>query len=128
MRTSRPGARRHAPSSRTSSIARPRSCRAMAERIIDGADGTLRLYEAAPDGQAQGAVIVIAEAFGVNDYIEDVVRRFAAAGYHAVAPDLFYRSGRRRAAYDDFASVPPLFEGVTPDTLEADLDLVFADL
>jgi carboxymethylenebutenolidase len=57
------------------------------------ADGPMRLYEATPDGPAKGAVIVVMEAFGVNDHIEDVTRRAAAAGYHAVSPDFFHRSG-----------------------------------
>ena len=42
------------------------------------------------------------EAFGVNAHIEDVTRRCAAAGYHAVAPDLFHRAGGGAASYDDF--------------------------
>jgi carboxymethylenebutenolidase len=84
-------------------------------------DGTMRLYEARPDGPAgpgggaRAAMIVIQEAFGVNDHIEDVTRRFADAGYHAVAPDLFHRSGGGTAPYDDFAQVVPLFEGLDSD-------------
>jgi len=54
--------------------------------------GTMPVYQALPEGTARGAVIVIQEAFGVNDHIEDVTRRFAAAGYHAVAPHLFHRT------------------------------------
>jgi carboxymethylenebutenolidase len=34
-------------------------------------------------------VLVIQEAWGVDAHIEDVTRRFAAAGYVALAPDLF---------------------------------------
>ena len=49
-------------------------------------DGPMDLYEVAPERTPLGAVIVIQEAFGVNEHIEDVTRRFAAAGYHAVAP------------------------------------------
>jgi carboxymethylenebutenolidase len=41
---------------------------------------------------------VIQELFGVNDHIEDVTRRFAAAGYAALAPDLFVEGGSRPAA------------------------------
>ena len=37
--------------------------------------------------KAKGAIIVIQEAFGVNDHIQDVTRRVAAAGYVGVAPD-----------------------------------------
>jgi carboxymethylenebutenolidase len=36
------------------------------------------------------ALIVIHEAFGVDEHIQDITRRFAAEGYVAVAPDLFW--------------------------------------
>jgi carboxymethylenebutenolidase len=86
------------------------------------ADGPMDLYEATPDGVARGAVIVIQEAFGVNDHIQDVAGRFAAEGYHAVAPALFHRAGGGEAPYDDFSKVMPLFEGVTDDGLLVDVD------
>jgi carboxymethylenebutenolidase len=40
-------------------------------------------------------VIVIQEIGGVNAHIEDVARRIAAAGYVALAPDLFAVAGKR---------------------------------
>jgi dienelactone hydrolase len=40
-------------------------------------------------------VVVIHEAFGLNENIRDVARRFAAHGYAAFAVDLF--AGRNRA-------------------------------
>ena len=52
------------------------------------ADG-VPAYDAAPDGPPRGGVIVVQEAFGVNDHIEDVARRFAAEGYRAIAPHLY---------------------------------------
>ena len=61
--------------------------------IVETADGPMRLYEAKPPGETRGAIVVVQEAFGVNPHIEDVTRRAAAAGYHAIAPDLFHRSG-----------------------------------
>jgi carboxymethylenebutenolidase len=33
------------------------------------------------------------EAFGLNDHIKDVTRRFAEAGYLAIAPDMYTREG-----------------------------------
>ena len=77
------------------------------------ADGPMRLYAAVPDEGARRAVIVVQEAFGVNGHIEDVTRRFADVGYHAVAPALFHRAGGGTAPYDDFEQVLPLFEGLT---------------
>jgi carboxymethylenebutenolidase len=86
------------------------------------ADGPMAVYEAVPDDDARGAVVVIQEAFGVNDHIEDVTRRFAAEGYHAVAPALFHRAGGGTAPYDDFAKVMPLYEGLTDDGILMDVD------
>lgn len=51
--------------------------------------GTMRGYMARPTG-SQGpwpAVLVIHENRGLNPYIEDVVRRFGAAGFLALGPD-----------------------------------------
>jgi carboxymethylenebutenolidase len=51
--------------------------------------GTMRGYMATP-AEATGArpgVLVIHENRGLNPYIEDVVRRFAAAGFVALGPD-----------------------------------------
>ena len=42
-------------------------------------------------------VIVIQEIWGVDAHIRDVTERFAAAGYAALAPDLFSRGGGRPA-------------------------------
>ncbi len=73
------------------------------------------LYEAEPDGAPKGAVVVIQEAFGVNPHIEDVTRRFATAGYHAVAPHLFHRTGSPVLDYDDFAAVMPNLTSLSDD-------------
>jgi carboxymethylenebutenolidase len=51
--------------------------------------GTMRGYMAVPDGATgpKPAVLVIHENRGLNPYIEDVVRRFAAADFVALGPD-----------------------------------------
>jgi carboxymethylenebutenolidase len=38
-------------------------------------------------------VIVIMEAFGLNDHIKDVANRFAQNGFLAIAPDMYTREG-----------------------------------
>jgi carboxymethylenebutenolidase len=48
-------------------------------------------YIVRPEGPARGAVIVIQEIFGVNPGIRKKVDDWAAAGYLAVAPDVFWR-------------------------------------
>lgn len=57
-------------------------------------------YFAAPENASEPlpAIIVIQEAWGVDEHIEDLTRRFAAAGYAALAPDLFAVGGKRPAA------------------------------
>lgn len=93
-----------------------------ATHTLDTQDGPMELYEARPDGAARGGVIVIQEAFGVNEHIRDVTRRFAAAGYRAVAPAIFHRAGGGTAPYGDFEKVMPLFEGLTDEGLLVDID------
>jgi carboxymethylenebutenolidase len=47
-------------------------------------------YLASPDGAGPyPGVVVLHEAFGLNDNIQDITRRFAEAGYVALAVDLF---------------------------------------
>ena len=56
----------------------------------DGFD--LPLYVARPTGRGPfPTVIVVSEIFGVHEYIRDVSRRLAKAGYAAVAPAFFVR-------------------------------------
>ena len=98
------------------------------ELTVDTTDGPMGAYEAVPDGGARRGVIVIQEAFGVNDHIQDVTRRFADAGYHAIAPALFHRAGGGTAPYDDFEKVLPLFEGLTDPGIVLDVDAARAHL
>ncbi len=59
---------------------------------IPVSDGQLPAYYARPDGAGPfPTVLVIEEIFGVHEYIKDVCRRLAHAGYAAVAPELYAR-------------------------------------
>ena len=52
------------------------------------------VYEARPaSGKDTPIILVISEIWGVHEYIRDATRRFAKAGYYAVAPELFVREG-----------------------------------
>jgi len=51
----------------------------------------LDAYEAVPAGRPRGGVVVVQEIFGVNGHIRGVADRYAAEGYHAIAPALFDR-------------------------------------
>jgi carboxymethylenebutenolidase len=96
------------------------------------ADGPMAAYDATPPhqtkGGALGGVVVIQEAFGVNAHIEDVTRRFAAAGYRAVAPHVFHRSGDPALSYDDLPAVFPHMQALQVDGLLADIDASVAHL
>ena len=61
-----------------------------------------RGYNAAPAEAASGlpVVIVVHENRGLNDYIRDVARRLALAGYSAVAPDFLSVAGGTPADED----------------------------
>jgi len=68
----------------------------MRTREIDRTDLKGGGYLALPDGDGpHPGVVVIHEAFGLNDHIKDVTRRLAQAGYAALAADLF--TDRNRA-------------------------------
>ncbi|WP_416908127.1 MAG: dienelactone hydrolase family protein [Polymorphobacter sp.] len=60
--------------------------------------GGLPGYVARPEGDgSHPAVIVVSEIFGVHEWIKDVCRRLAQAGYVAVAPNFFYRADPENA-------------------------------
>lgn len=88
---------------------------------VDSAGSEMELYDVEPAGDARGAVIVIQEAFGITDHIQDVCGRFAKEGYRVVAPHLFHRSGDPVIGYDEMQNVMPHLGALTADGLEADL-------
>ena len=58
------------------------------------AGGALAAYRAMPaGGRDLPVILVVQEIFGVHEHIKDVARRFAHAGYLAIAPDLYARQG-----------------------------------
>ena len=61
--------------------------------ILSG-DFKMPAYRAMPAGRTDlPVVLVVSEVFGVHEHIADVARRFAKAGYLAIAPELFVRQG-----------------------------------
>ncbi|TQC42705.1 dienelactone hydrolase family protein [Rhodococcus sp. WS4] len=89
---------------------------------------TTPLTSITPEGPVRGGVVVIQEAFGVTEHIVDVCRRFAAAGYHAVAPHLFHRSGDPVLDYDDLQAAMPLMGELTAEHIDEDVDGAVAAL
>ena len=56
-----------------------------------GGEGSFKAYLARPSGTATAAIIVIQEIFGVNAGIRKKANDWAALGYLAIAPDMFWR-------------------------------------
>jgi carboxymethylenebutenolidase len=96
--------------------------------ILTTTDGPMPTYEARPDGDARGGIVVVQEAFGVTRHIEEIAERLAAAGWQAVAPALFHRKGSPVFEYDDLAAVMPAMRGLSAAGIGADLDAAFAHL
>jgi carboxymethylenebutenolidase len=91
-------------------------------------DGEMPTYQATPEGEPKGAVLVIQEAFGLTPHIESIVRRVAEAGYVAAAPALFHRQGSPVLDYTDFEKVMPVMKELNASGIRADLDAGFDHL
>ncbi len=57
---------------------------------LDG-EGAIPAYVARPDADSSRAIVVIPEIFGVNAGIREKCDAWAAEGYLAIAPDIFWR-------------------------------------
>lgn len=61
---------------------------------IKAADRAIPGYLARPAGKGRHPVVLVnSEIFGVHEWVKDICRRLAKAGYVALAPDLFVRAG-----------------------------------
>ena len=91
------------------------------------ADGTLPAYAARPEGAGPfPIVLVIEEIFGVHEYIKDVCRRLAKAGYLAVAPELYARLGDLSKMTDPHLIVRDVISRAPDATILSDLDATAA--
>lgn len=58
---------------------------------VDVADGTFSAFVAHPPSERGPVVVVLQEAFGVNDGIRRIAAEIASQGFFAVCPDLYWR-------------------------------------
>ena len=91
----------------------------------DGKD--MDAYRAMPaSGQGFGTILVVQEIFGVHEHIADICRRFAKAGYFAIAPELYFRQGDAKT----YTEIPKLIAEVVAKVPDAqvmgDLDATVA--
>ena len=85
-------------------------------------DGNARIpaYVAKPAGTPRGAIIVIQEVFGVEKGIRKKTDEWAAKGYLAVAPDVFWR---QEAGVELDADIPEEFQKAIKLMMGHDFDL-----
>ena len=97
------------------------------EVMVPVGDFKMPAYRAAPAGKANAPVVlVISEIFGVHEHIADVARRFAKAGYYAIAPELFVRQGDA-SSYGEIGKLIAEVISKVPDAqVMADLDATVA--
>ncbi len=90
-------------------------------------DGEIAAYRARPaHGGPAPLVLVVHEIFGVHEYIQDLCRRLAHAGYAAVAPDLYQRHGNVAEMSDVREILGEVVAKVRDDQVLSDLDATVA--
>lgn len=90
-------------------------------------DFKMPAYRAQPAGKAGlPVVLVVSEVFGVHEYIADVARRFAKAGYLAIAPELFVRQGDAQSYGEVSKLIAEVVSKVPDAQVIGDLDATVA--
>ncbi len=108
----------------------PRTSVTEARVTLSTPDGPMDAYLASPAAAGpHAAVVVVQEAFGVNEHVRDVCRRLAAAGYVALAPEIFHRAGTGiEIPYSDMPPAMAQLALLTNAGLEQDLAAALAHL
>ncbi|MGK2285281.1 dienelactone hydrolase family protein [Pedomonas sp. V897] len=90
-------------------------------------DRALPAYRAKPAGGGPRPVIlVVQEVFGLHAWLQDIVRRFAKAGYYAIAPDLYVRQGDPTKVTDIPTLIRTIVSKVPDAQVMSDLDATLA--
>lgn len=107
---------------------------------IETAEGAADAYLSRPEqGAPRAGVLLLMDAFGLRETIEEIADRIAARGHVVLAPNLFYRAGRdavgempdlsepdARGAF--MAKLRPLMDELTPERLASDGDAYLSRL
>jgi carboxymethylenebutenolidase len=90
-------------------------------------DGSIPAYRAMPaQGKSFPVILVVQEIFGVHEHIKDVTRRFAKAGYLAIAPELYHRQGDVSKLKDNKEIFAKVVNKVPDAQVMSDLDAAVA--
>jgi carboxymethylenebutenolidase len=97
------------------------------EVTIPVGDFKMPAYRAAPANRPNAPVVlVVSEIFGVHEYIADVARRFAKAGYFAIAPEFFVRQGDAESYGEVGKLIAEVVSKVPDAQVMGDLDAALA--
>lgn len=84
--------------------------------------GDMSAFLARPSTQATfPGVVVVQEAFGLNQHIKDVASRLAREGYVTLAPDLYYRESNAVVGYDNLPEAIRLMGTLADDAVVKDM-------
>jgi carboxymethylenebutenolidase len=87
---------------------------------IQTADRKIPGFLARPAGKGKHPVVFVnSEIFGVHEWVKDICRRLAKAGYVALAPDLFVRAGDPSKT-TDFKVVMDIVKATPGDQVTSD--------
>lgn len=95
---------------------------------LDVPSGSMGVVRARPADASPGAVVLLHEAYGLNDYITGVATRLCRSGFDVVAPEIFHRAGGGTAPYDDFGRARKLFRGLDDAGFLEDFAMLLDDL
>ena len=92
-------------------------------------DGKMEAYEAKPkEGGSYPGIVVLMEAFGLNDHIKKVTERIAQEGYVAIAPDLYHREAERLVPYSDLQKAVGIMNKLQDSKIMDDVGAAIAHL
>ena len=79
---------------------------------LNSAGTVIPAYDARPEAAGRYPIVVVISGFtGNSEHNKDVVRRFAQAGFYAIAPELYAREGGMQGK--DFTEMGKIASGVT---------------
>lgn len=97
--------------------------------VLNVPDGSMPAYRCFPgSGGPYPAVIVVMEAFGLNDHIKDVTERIAREGYVTIAPDLYHRFGSPIVPYEDIPKAIDYLQKLEDPKVMTEIGAVIAHL
>lgn len=85
--------------------------------------GLMDIYVSSPEAKGRyPVVIVLQEAFGVNNHIRSVCDRIAKEGFLVAAPEIFHRAGKRiDLPYGDRKLIMPYIAQLTNEDIVSDV-------